>query len=196
MIKSTAGCGHDDVDTGLEGPQLTADGLATVDRNDPDPELAAVVVKCLGDLHGQLTGWHEDQCQWLSASFVRGKPLQDREGEGRRLSRSGGGLSEHVVSLEEHRYGCRLNRRRFLVTQCGERVEQLAAQAQLGEGNRMFRGRLGHRGPCYERVSAGCTNSNANSTAQLSAVRTEDPGSVSERRPRFAWISTHQVDSG
>src|SRR5205823_4478860 len=43
-----------DVDAGVERAQLPADGLATVDRDDPRAQLAAVAVHRLGDLYRQL----------------------------------------------------------------------------------------------------------------------------------------------
>ena len=76
MVEGPAGRRHDHVDAGLEGPQLAADGLAAVDRHDADPELAAVMVESLGDLHGQLAGRHQDQGHGLSAALRRGRAAE------------------------------------------------------------------------------------------------------------------------
>ena len=53
--------GDHDVDAALERPQLAADRLPAVDRQDPHAQLPAVAVERLRDLHGQLPGGHQHQ---------------------------------------------------------------------------------------------------------------------------------------
>ena len=114
----------------FEGTQLAADGLAAVDRDDADPELAAVVVQRLRDLHGQLARRHEDQGHGLSASLASGEPLQDREGERRRFPPVPVAACPSMSRpLEQDWDRRRLDRRRLLVAQGGECAEQLGAQA-------------------------------------------------------------------
>jgi hypothetical protein len=72
----------------------------------------------------------------------RADALQQRERERRRLPGAGGREPEHVAAGEERGDGLGLDRRRLLVAEGGERVAQLGAQPEGGEGG----GAVGHAG--------------------------------------------------
>ena len=59
--------------------------------------------------------------------------VEERQGERRRLAGAGRRLADEIVSGDEVRDRLALDRRRLLVAELGQRVEQLGSQAEVGE---------------------------------------------------------------
>ena len=98
------------------------------------PSVAAVAVDRLGHLHRPARGSARGRAptgRGLRAAGV--EPLQQRQRERRRLAGAGGRLAEQVAPVEQRRDRLALDRRRLLVAEGGERVEQLGAQPEVGE---------------------------------------------------------------
>ena len=68
----------------------------------------------LGGLHGELTGWHKDK--GLDLVQARVYLLDDRDGVGGSFAGPVLSASNNIISLQRHRDGLFLNRRRVLVT--------------------------------------------------------------------------------
>ena len=60
-------------------------------------------------------------------------PLQHRQRERRGLAGAGGRLAEQVAAGEQERDRLALDRRRLLVAEVGERLQQLGPKAEVGE---------------------------------------------------------------
>ncbi len=68
------------------------------------------------------------------ARFSRLDPLDDRQGERRRLARAGLRLADHVLAREQDGDRLRLDRRGFLEAQPRHGFEQLGGETEFGEG--------------------------------------------------------------
>ena len=90
--------GDHDIDPALERLHLPADRLPAVDGQDAHAQPAAVAMKRLGDLHGQLPRGHQDQGRRSGTPAVPGQLLHDRQRERRRLPRPRGGLPDQISS--------------------------------------------------------------------------------------------------
>ena len=170
-----------DVDTATKAAQLLADRLPAVDRQDPGAQLAAIRVERLGDLHRELTRRDEDQGG--GAAFAGGPELdalEHRQCEGRGLAGSRRGLREEVSAGQQRRDGLALDRRRFLVAEGRDRVQQAGvelepAEAIVGDGIRLFHDRSGRRRRTIARPlhGWGWPGQRAPTTGSRSIVRTE-----------------------
>ena len=133
--------GDDDIGPALQGPQLRPVRLPAVDRQHRRSQRAAVAMDRLGNLHGQLAGGHQDQRHGPVAALVSGgKPVQERQGEGRRLARPGRRLAHEVLARQQRRDRLSLDRRRLLVAELDDRLHQAVVEPQ-GRETRKFRGR-------------------------------------------------------
>ena len=149
MVDRPSRRGHDDVDAGLQRPDLAQDRLAAVDRQHPRAEFAAVAVDRLGHLDGELAGRDKDERLRVPPAAV--EALQQRQRERGRLAGAGGRLPQQVAPGQQRRDRLALDRRRLLVAQRVQRPLQLRAQGQVGEAGRLllgasFRGRVFSRG--------------------------------------------------
>jgi hypothetical protein len=102
-------------------------------------------------LLGQLAGRHQDQATRSAAALlhVRTEAGEQRQAEGQRLARAGGGLAEHVAPGEGVRQRGGLDGERVADALALQRGDQRLGQAQLGEGragglSRGLDGLLGH----------------------------------------------------
>ena len=141
--------------------QLRRDRLAAVDGYDPRPDLAAVLVGRLGDLHRELAGRRQHQrpgpgpaiaVTWRAPTLdgaSRGpilvhpgrEALEQRQGERGGLAGAGRRLGEQVAAGEERRDRRGLDRGGLLVSEPGQRLEQPAVEPEGRE--RRTRRRLG-----------------------------------------------------
>ncbi len=96
------------------------------------PSSLAVPVNRLGHLHRQLPGRDQDEGRRHLAAGL--DELKQRQGEGRRLPRPGGGQPHQVPPLQQVGDGRGLNGRGLFIAQLGEGLEQIGPEAELGEG--------------------------------------------------------------
>ena len=132
MVHEPSRRAHDDVHAALQFGELPLIGGAAVDRHGPHRlreggELANLV----GDLGGQFPGRSQDE--HLGRRFVRLDPLDRRDAERGRLSRTGLGLADHVVAGEDQRNRCRLDRRHACEPETLHRLEHRRRQAKRCE---------------------------------------------------------------
>jgi sugar/nucleoside kinase (ribokinase family) len=111
---------------------LVADRGPPEHRHDLDGPARPVCPKRLGDLDAELACGRQDE--GLHLGVVRLDVLEQGQAKGRGLAGPGLGLPDHVASLEQRRDRLLLDRRRALIAQMGERVEDRLGEAQLGEG--------------------------------------------------------------
>ena len=161
-VEQAAGGADHDVDALAQGGELRLVGAATVDRDDPDAEVAARVGEVLGDLDAELAGGHHDEGLRHVAGAVGGlavggggralggrhEPLQQRHAEAERLAHAGAGLADDVLARQRERERELLDGERADDARFGQRLHDLGADAELGEGG----GVLADRGACLERV--------------------------------------------
>ena len=131
VVDRPARRGDDDVHAVAQGAELAEDRLPAVDRHDLGADAAPVAVARLGHLHGQLAGRHQHEGDRVTGRVV--DELQRRQREGGRLAGAGGGLPEHVAAGEHLGDGVALDRRRLLVPERGDRLEQARLQTEVGE---------------------------------------------------------------
>jgi hypothetical protein len=93
---------HNDVDALVEGAHLVAVAGATEDGDDPLAVVPQEVPDDVMDLGGQLACRHKDQRTRLTGSRLHGAD-DERDTEGKRLSRSGGRLAADVPARERRR---------------------------------------------------------------------------------------------
>jgi hypothetical protein len=86
-------------------------------------------------LHGQLTRGDQHQGHRLPALSLAGDALQNRQRERRCLAGPRRCLPEQIASLQQRRNRLALDRSGFLITETRQRLEQLGAQPQVGEGS-------------------------------------------------------------
>ena len=88
--------GHHDLGPPLQGVDLLADRLTSVQAHQPHPLVAhRHLPHLLGDLHGQLTGGGQDHR--LHRLALRVDALDDGDAEGHGLTGAGRGLGDHVL---------------------------------------------------------------------------------------------------
>ena len=88
------------------------------------------------DLHGQFAGRHQDQRTGGLRAALGAEPddlRQDRQGEGRRLARTGLGDAEHVAAGHEGRNGLDLDRLGVGEAGGDGGFQQLAGNAESGK---------------------------------------------------------------
>jgi hypothetical protein len=151
VVERATGRGDDDVDPALEHAQLILHRRAAIDRQHAHAERLAVLVHRLGDLHRELARGDEDERRRTLARIgVRRHQMQQRKRERRGLARARRGLAEHVATGEQRRDRFALHRRRFLVAERGERIDETRIEAERGKAGALlggFRcgGAWGHR---------------------------------------------------
>ena len=120
MVDDATRRSHHHVHATLQSGQLRRIALATVDRQHHETgDLVGIALEGLGDLDGQFAGWC--QHERLRLFLVELQARQDRQGEGRGLAGAGLGLAQHVLALQQGRDGGRLDGRRRLVADLGDR---------------------------------------------------------------------------
>src|SRR5690606_15740734 len=119
VVEGPSRGGDDDVDTAFQGPQLAADGLAAVDGEDACLQVAAVAVECFRYLQGQFPGGHQDERRGSVPAVAVRQPVQDRQGEGCGLPRTGCGLAEQVTAFQQRGDRLALDGRGLLVADLG-----------------------------------------------------------------------------
>jgi hypothetical protein len=87
----------------------------------------------LRDLHRELPRRHQDERDRVAAALPLGQPLQDRQREGGRLAGSGRRLAQQVTSFEQRGDRFPLDRRRLLVPELLQGLEQFGAQRERVE---------------------------------------------------------------
>ena len=120
VVDRPARRGDDDVDAVAKGTELAADRLTAVDRQHAGVQLAAVAVRRLGHLHGELARRDEHEGDRPARRSV--EELQRRQGERGGLAGTRGRLPEHVATGEQLGDGVGLDRRRLLVPECRQRA--------------------------------------------------------------------------
>ena len=94
MVDDPPGGPDDDVHSTLKRLELDVDRLAAVNRDDPRARVRTYLLEFGGNLHRQLTGRRENKGLNPVDATVEG--LEERDSEGRRLSRACLGLPYHV----------------------------------------------------------------------------------------------------
>ena len=122
VIDRSPRSGDDHVHPTVQSGELTADGLAAVDRQHAGAQILAVLVHRLGHLHGQLAGRHQHECKWLGARRLV-DAVQDGERKRGGLAGTRSCLAQQVVSGHQQRDGFALDRRGFLVAESRENAE-------------------------------------------------------------------------
>jgi hypothetical protein len=124
MVHDPARRADDDLGAFAQPAKLTVITLPAIDWQFAH---AALEQRQLGDflrdLHGQLA--RRAKNQHLGRTQVAVHPLDGRNGERGRLSRTRLRQSHHVLPLEQGRDGFRLNRRRFLKAHLGDGLQDL-----------------------------------------------------------------------
>ena len=136
VVERAPGGRHHDVNATLKRPQLPADRLAAVDRQDPRADVTPVATHRLGDLHREFARRDQHQGERLRPPAVAEEPLEHGKREGGRLPRPGRGLPDQVTALKQRRDRRPLYRCRLLIAQAGERAAQLRSQRQVGKAAR------------------------------------------------------------
>ena len=135
VVEGPARGRDDDVDAALERPELAAERLPAVDRQDARAERAAVAVRRPRRPASPARG-SGTRIERAGRAPVRrrsSEPLEQRQREGGRLARPGRRLPEQVAALEQRRDRLPLDRRRLLVAEGRQCREQLGPKAQLAE---------------------------------------------------------------
>ena len=100
-----------------------------------------------GDLHREFSGGHEHHGNREPASSTGLQALQDRQSEGCGFAGTGRCLSEEVMALNENWDRSSLNGGGFFVAQFAERLEELGAEPEIGEGRGLGGCFFRHSGP-------------------------------------------------
>ncbi len=128
---------HHHVHAALERRQLRGIALAAVDRQHVEAgDLARVLLERLCHLDGQFARRRQDQ--GLRLLLVQLQARQDRQREGGSLAGAGLGLAQQVAAAQQGGNGGRLDRRRRLVTDFGDRGQDRGGQAEVGEKHCRF----------------------------------------------------------
>ncbi len=126
--------GDHDVDPASQAPELLADGLAAVDRQDARAELPAVLRERLRDLHRELAGRDQDERR---GAAVGGPPdgdaLEGGQGERGGLARPGRCLGEEVAAGQQGRDRLALDRGRLLVAERRDDAQEACVELEGGE---------------------------------------------------------------
>src|SRR5512146_446910 len=138
VIERAPGSRDDDVHATLQRTELLLNRLPTVHRDDARAERRmAILVHRFGDLHRQLARRNEDECarppRLVGDAAIVVDAFEQGKRECRRFSRAGGSLAEQVTSREKRRNGFALNRRRLLVAERRQGIEQLRRKPETGE---------------------------------------------------------------
>ena len=152
----------DDVDPAREPVELRRDRLAAVDGHDARPDLASVLVGRLGHLHRELARRRQDERLGPAPAVAvarrspaldgtpgravrveaRREALEQRQGERRGLAGPGRRLGEQVVAREQRRDRGGLDRRRLLVPEPGQGLQESPIEAERRERRTRGRGRV------------------------------------------------------
>ena len=100
-----------------------------------------------GDLHRELSGGHEHHGNGEATTGTRLQALQNWQRERCGLAGSGRCLSEEVMALNENWDRSSLNGGGFFVAQFAERLEELGAEPEIGEGRGLGSCFFRHSGP-------------------------------------------------
>ena len=132
MIHDPAGRTDDDVHAALQGADLGAVFLATVNRQDVEIfQLRGIGFKGLGDLYRQFPRRREHQ--YLRRVQFQVEIRQQRQRERRGLAGAGLRLADDVASCQQQRNRLRLDRGRQLVTERIQRFQKRRFQCHLRE---------------------------------------------------------------
>ena len=125
VVDRAPGRGDDDVHAAPQAAELLTDGLAAIDGQDAGPELPAVLVERLGDLHRELARRDQDERRCPAfTGLPDGDALERRQRERRRLAGAGRCLGEEVAPGQQRRDRLALDRRRLLVAERRDRAQQ------------------------------------------------------------------------
>ena len=139
-VEQAAGRRDEDLDAAAQGLDLRVHRDAAVDHGRAQRDGPAVGPDALVDLHRQLARGHEDQGAHRVAGRrergvgVRPQPVEDGQGEGRRLAGAGLGGGEDVAALEDERDGRGLDRGGGGVALLGDGLQQIGRQAERVKG--------------------------------------------------------------
>ena len=130
QVLEAAGGGDDDV--GLSGlPRLRLDADPAEDGGDLQGSGLRDRAQLVDDLLGELAGGREDEGR--GAARVGLDALGHRDAEGERLARPGRRLDEDVLTCEDVRDAKSLHRKWFGNAALGERAQDWARHAEIGE---------------------------------------------------------------
>src|SRR5438477_676730 len=114
-----------------------ADGLAAIDRQEPQPALASELADVLRHLHRELARRREDDRLRCVAFGI--DALDQRNTERRRLPRAGQSLRDDIAALEQQRDRPRLHRRGFLESHLAQALKDGLADPEPAEVHRLAR---------------------------------------------------------
>ena len=117
VVKRAPGRRHHHVDATIKRPQLPADWLSAVDRQNTRANVTPVAMHRLRDLHCEFACRHEHQGERLCPPAFPEEPLEYGKREGGRLPRPGRGLPDQITALQQRRDGSPLYRCRLLITE-------------------------------------------------------------------------------
>jgi len=195
VVERSPGRRHHYVGATIKRPQLPADWLAAIDRQNTRANVTPVAMHRLRDLHCELARWHEHQGERLYPPAFTEEPLEYGKREGGRLPRPSRGLPDQITALQQWRDGGPLYRCRLLITEAGERMAQFRGQRQLGEAARIPAGILDHERPPRSQGTfdfLACSGSDSADVGGLRALRAwirvctvQHPGRFSTRLPQI-----------
>jgi hypothetical protein len=107
VVERAPGRRHHHVGATIKRPQLPADRLAAVDRQNARANATPVAMHRLRDLHRELARRHEHQGERLYPPAFPEEPLEYGKREGGRLPRPGRGLPDQITVLQQWRDGGR-----------------------------------------------------------------------------------------
>ncbi len=136
QVLQPAGGRDDHVDAAAELLDLAVHGRAAVDGGELDADGLTQRGQRVVHLLRQLAGRNEHEATRGTAALlgVGTDAGKQRQAEGQRLARPGGGLAEHVAPGERVRQGGGLDGERAVDAAPLQRRHQLLGQAQLAEG--------------------------------------------------------------
>ena len=136
QVQQPAGRADEDLDALAQRLDLRLVRHAAVDRQHPYAAGRAGGGEVLGDLDAQLAGGDDDQrLRHAVAALARGEdPLQQRYAEAEGLAGAGGRLADQVGAAQRDRQRVLLDGEGAGDADGGERLDGLAAGAELGEG--------------------------------------------------------------
>ena len=136
-VEQAPGRGDEDLDPRAQLLDLGVQRDAAVHDRRSQRDVPAVGLHALGDLDGELARRRQDQAaDRMAGRRERGvrlgpEPVEDGEGEGRRLAGTGLCSGEDVLALEHQRDRPLLDRCRLGVALLGDCPQHFAGQAQL-----------------------------------------------------------------
>ncbi len=176
VVQQTARCGHQNVQTLLQGAFLCAVFHAAEYNSDAEAKVLAIGFEAVGDLGGQFARRRQDQGargarKRLDAVFCQA--MQDRQGEGGGLTGAGLGNTQQVGTLHDMGDGLGLDRGRLLIARRFQGGEQAGVQAKGFKGV----GGIGH--VCLSRMTTDASSRQA--VQRASSAR--NPRAGNGRRP-------------